>query len=170
VAYGPILVLLLYNWRKTASFLAASQFMLVYLIGISVLAWIGGTDTIKFLYWAMPVVYLLIGIALEDRKNLLTLPLIVVLAVSQLLSERIFWTIPDYPSQYSSYLTLLTVIGSKIQYLDLSPSHGSRDIQVISFIQYLALSSLILCWLWRREKIVMTASASPDVAHPSGQG
>ncbi|MBI4965611.1 MAG: hypothetical protein HY913_20205 [Desulfomonile tiedjei] len=166
VAYGPVLVLLLYNWRRTGSFLRTNQFMLVYLLGLAALAWIGGTDTVKFLFWAMPVVYLLVGRAIEDNKELLTLPLVVVLVFCQLLSERVLWPVPDYPSPYSGGLILLTLLGSKIQYLDLSPSHGSRGIQIISLFQYLALSALILSWLYRRRGIVGKSRVSPT-ANPA---
>jgi len=170
VAYGPIVVLLLYNWRRTGSFLWTNQFMLVYLIGIAVLAWISGTDTVKFLFWAMPVFYLLVGRAIEDNKELLTLPLIVVLVLSQLISERVFWPIPDYPNEYSGGLILFTLIGSKIQYLDLLPSHGSRGIQIFSFLQYLAFSTLILAWFYRRHRIVRNLRLSPGVGPSSGKG
>jgi len=170
VAYGPIVVLLLYNWRRTGSFLWTNQFMLVYLIGISVFAWIGGTDTVKFLFWAMPVVYLLVGRAIEDNRELLTLPLIAVLVLSQLISERVLWPVPDYPNEYSGHLILFTLIGSKIQYLDLSPSHGSRGIQIVSFFQYLAFSTLILAWLYRRHKIVENLKAPPDLGPSAAKG
>jgi hypothetical protein len=152
IAYGPLLIIPIYNWRRTTSFLVNNQYMLMFLIGLATLGWIGGTDTERILFWAMPVVYLLIGKSIEDNAPLLkSPPLVIVLVISQLVSERIFWTVPDYPREFSTPIPVLTLLSSKFQHLDLYSFHASRITQVISFSQYLALSVVLLLWLRSRE-------------------
>ena len=123
--------------------------MLVYLFGVAVLGWIGGSDTERFLFWAMPVVYLLIGKSIEDHLQLLkSFPLIVILVLSQLISQRLFWSIPEYPNDFSTPIPILTVLTSRAQYLDLwSHTDGNRLIQSISFWEYTLLCIVLLWWL-----------------------
>ncbi len=120
ITFGPLIFITLYNWRRISSYLKNHQFLLVYLTGFAVLAWIGGSDTERILYWALPVVYLLIGKSIEDHRALLTSPgLMAVLVGSQLISQRIFWPLPDLPNPFPSSLPLLTVPGNKFPYMDL---------------------------------------------------
>jgi len=153
IAFGPIIVIPIYNWRRMVRFMARNQFMLVYLLVFAVLGWIGGTDTDRILFWAMPVVYILIGQSIEDNAVLLkSLPLLIILCVGQLISERVIWTTPDYPGKFPSPLPILTIPSNRCQYLDLLSFHGSRKIHVVSFFEYLSLGMLLLWWLNYRAK------------------
>lgn len=153
IAFGPIIVISIYNWRSVIRFLARNQFMLVYLLVFSVLAWIGGSDTERILFWGMPIVYLLIGKSIEDNAVILkSTPLLIILFVSQLFSERVLWTIPDYPNTFPTPLPILTILSNSFQYFDLYSFHGSLNIQVVSFFEYLLLGVLLLCWFNYRAK------------------
>ena len=152
ITYGPIIIVPALNWRRVAGFLLRHQFMLIYLMGILVLAWIGGSDTERILNWASPIVYVLIGRSMADCANLLRgLPLAIII-LFQSISQRLFWTIPDYPNDYITSLPFLTIMSGKLQYLDLYSFHGRRLIEAISLLEYLLLSVLLLWWLKSRER------------------
>ena len=153
IAFGPVIVAAIYHWRGSLNFLIQNQFMLVYVLCFAVLGWIGGTDTERILFWGMPVVYLLIGKAMEDNRVLVqSLPVIVVMVVAQCISMRIFWMIPDYPTYSDTLFPILTIPGSSGQYLDLYSYHGNRIIQAISFSEYVMLSLALFAWLRFRAK------------------
>ena len=157
-AYGPILVLLIYNWRRSWAFLASNQPLLVFMAASGVLAYVGGSDTERYCYWAMPVTYVLIGKAIEDNRILLqSKALLLVICLTQAISQRLFWTLPADPYKYPSPLPILTIPSSRFHYFDLYsayslPGEFSRVIMAISFAQYVLLAVLILWWLSYREK------------------
>jgi len=160
IAFGPITIVLVYDWRRALTFLGDHQFQLLDLILIAVLAWIGGGDTEKFVYWSMPVIYLLIGRALENNASLLRSPLfIAVLGLSQCISQRLIWTTPDYPGVSSHSLPILTPVGSNVPFLDLWSIWGSRLVEGVSLLQYLFLGLLLLVWLnYRAGKLRNTSN------------
>jgi hypothetical protein len=148
IAYGPIIAVALYDWRRLSSFLRDNQFMLTYLLSFAILGWVGGSDTERILYWAMPVVYVLIGKAVEDTFDLIKAwPLAAVLILSQLVSQRVFWTLPHYLSDHPTPLPILTVPSSRFQYLDLFSVHAERTIEAVSLVQYMVLCALVLWYM-----------------------
>jgi hypothetical protein len=153
IAYGPVIIIVVYHWRQALAFLINHQFQLVYLIAVALLGWIGGVDTERFLYWSMPVIYIIIGKVLESNTSLLKSPFfVIVLGLSQCISQRLIWAIPDFPNTFSHSLPILTPIGSKIPYLDLWSYHGAFVVQFISLSQYLLLGLALLVWLNHRAK------------------
>jgi hypothetical protein len=161
IAYGPILVVALYGWRRVFSLLAEHQYLAVFLLGFMTLGWIGGSDTERLLYWACPVVYLLIGIAIEAHLGLLrSLPLVLSFAVAQAFSQRLFWTLPDVPSAAPTPLPILSIAADRFQYLDLYSYFGSRRIEAVSLLEYLVVAGLLLWWLGWRD--ITAPSPSPS--------
>jgi hypothetical protein len=151
IAFGPILAIVLYDIKACWTFLMREQWLFVLLLGSAVLAWIGGSDTERILYWSMPVVYVLIGKALQGTPtSVLSLPFIVALAGLQAISQRIFWPIPDFPNQYAHKLPILTPIGKEFPSLDLYAYHGDRFIESVSLLQYALCAACILLWLHNR--------------------
>ncbi|MBE3145071.1 MAG: hypothetical protein IMZ61_14305, partial [Planctomycetes bacterium] len=151
ITYGLWIIIPVYFWRRTFSFLWNNQYMLVYLVGFMVLGWIGGSDTERFLFWAMPVVYLLIGIEIEENKNLFYSPLLILpLAASTICSQRLFWTVADYPNTFKTPFPILSILSNKFQYLDLWSFFAERSVQAISLLEYLLLSALLLLWMKHR--------------------
>ncbi len=151
IAFGPVLAILLYDIKDCWAFLMRQQHLFVLLLGCAVLAWIGGTDTERILYWSMPVVYVLIGKAMHDKSTvLLSLPFIVVLSVLQAISQRIFWAIPDFPNPFPHKLPFLTPWGESFPSLDLYAYHGERLIEAVSLLQYLLCLGCLLLWMHNR--------------------
>lgn len=151
ITFGPLIILPIYSWRTVKKFLSENQYLVVFLLGFMVIGWIGGSDTERFLYWAMPVVYLLIGIAIRENKILLNSPLLILFLVScTICSQRLFWTVPDFPNHFKTPLPILSILSSKFQYLDLWSYFGERGLEIGSLSQYLIVSILILLWIYRR--------------------
>ena len=151
VTYGLLIVIPLFFWRRTVNFLWNNQYMLVYLAGFMLFGWIGGSDTERFLYWAMPVVYVLIGIEIEENRSIFNSPwLILFLSASTICSQRMFWTVADYPNTFKTPFPILSILSNKFQYLDLWSFFAERSVQAISLLEYLLLSALLLWWLNRR--------------------
>lgn len=95
-AYGPVLALLAFDWRQVATDLRERQHLAGFLLLCAVLGYFGGSDTERFVFWAMPVVYLLIGRSFERHQHLFEGMLLGAgLLAAQAISARIFWTIPD---------------------------------------------------------------------------
>jgi hypothetical protein len=158
-AFGPVLVLVLFNWRRSLAFFASNQALLVFFAGAALLADIGGHDSERYWFWAGPVIYVLIGKAIADNRQLLrSAPLIALLCVSQAIAQRIFWTFPDFPNPYHSPLPLLTVPGNKFRVLDLFAHHSRRLIEVVSLAEYVLLTAVILWWLAYRAKRIADSS------------
>jgi len=99
-AFGPaILAMIAIDYARTLAFLRSRPHLAVYLVACVLLSFFGGTDTERIAAWAAPVVYVLAGRAIEQfREVLLRWPLVIVLAVVQLASERLLWPVPplDY--------------------------------------------------------------------------
>lgn len=153
IAFGPVLALLVYDGRQAWAFLKANQPLLVFTAGMCFMAYVGGSDTERIFYWSMPVIYLLIGRAIEENWDLLgSKLLLLVLVAGQLISQRVFWILPDYPNEYLTGIPLLAPISNHFQYLDLYSLHGKRNVEVISLAEYVILLGGLVCWLAYREK------------------
>jgi hypothetical protein len=165
VTYGPILIVAVYGWRSNARFLANHQDLLVWLLIFSVLGWIGGTDTERMLYWAMPVVYVLIARSMEENWSLLRGAPIAVLLLLQSIAERVFWVIPDYPSDTPTPMPWLTILSSDFQMYDLYSYFTRPRIRIIALTEYLAISIGLLWWLSYRRLQGVADLAGADQAH-----
>src|SRR5205085_10112772 len=86
IAFGPLLVILLFAWRDVIKFLVNHQFHLVYLLSVALFAYLGGDDHERYIYYAVPVVYAVLGVVLEGRIGTVfrwSPAFLVVLAVAQ---------------------------------------------------------------------------------------
>jgi hypothetical protein len=159
IAYGPVIVLVIFNWRRSLAFLVSHQALLVFMAGFCVLAYLGGSDTERFWFWTMPVTYVLIGKAIEENRLLLqSKALIVLLFATQAIAQRVFWTCPDYPNGFRTPLPILTVPGNRFQLLDLFSCHGKRSIEAVSLAEYAFLAVVIIWWLSCRAKRIAKGS------------
>jgi hypothetical protein len=153
VAFGPILALVLYNWRRGAGWLSERQEVVVFVLALVVLAWVGGTDSERFLYWGMPVFYVLLGKAIEDHAAWLRRSpiLLFVLVFTQLLSQRFLMITPDFNTLTEPQIApFLTVVGSDTSFEHLQTFYSTLRWQNISFaltIQHLALAAVLLLWI-----------------------
>jgi hypothetical protein len=150
IIYGLLIIIPLYFFRQSMGFLSENRFLFVYLIIFVFLAWIGGTDTERVLLWASPVIYLLIGIAVQKNIIILSSPFFYLpLIPAQILTHRLFWILPDYPNNFIAPFPFLTILGNEFQFIDLFSLNGSLKIQIVVFAEYIALSSLMIVWLKR---------------------
>ena len=153
LAFGPVVWFPILRWRQALAFLAARQHLAAYLGAFAFLGLTGGTDTERLLYWSMPVVFVLVGRALEQdwadlrrRWGLLAL-----VAVAQLVSSRaVFWPIPDHPNGYPPAWPVFTPFGRHVPYVELFSFFEPRSMQLASLLEYLAFGGLLAWWPgWR---------------------
>ena len=67
----------------------------------------------------------------------------------QAVSQRLFWNLPDYPSNTPTPLPVLTIPSSTFQYLDAYSQYAIRRVQLLSLTEYLVLGAALLLWLRR---------------------
>lgn len=146
MAFGPILILAIYNIRNGIKFLKSEPHLLFFLVAMLILGWVGGSDTERLLYWSMPVVYILIGKFFVEKCSLLNWQIIALIAITQFISTRAFLFIPDYPNDFSSVIPFLTPFTNEFPLFDLWSWHGNRKMNIISFLQYATLFSALF-WM-----------------------
>jgi hypothetical protein len=157
VTYGVLVIVPLFYWKDSFAFLMTYSFMGLFLAIIMVLAWIGGSDTERILYWAMPVVYVLIGRGIERDRAAFRSWFGLAIVAAQGISQRWFWTLPADPFRFATpSVVLLTIPSSRLQYLDLFSALGSHKIQALSLVEYLSVSAIVVLWLCRRGTPVST--------------
>lgn len=145
VAYGAILILPALFYKQTWNYMKQHKIMATYLAIIIIFSYIGGADTERIAYWAFPVVFIFAGKILDEielsrpNKNFLYALLII-----QIVSQRLFNIIPDYPSLCDKTIVLLTPIGNCFPYLNLFPAHSELIPAIIGFAEW----SLVIAALW----------------------
>lgn len=140
IAFGPVLFVILINYKAAYQFLKSNMLSAYFLIIIAFMGVVGGSDTERILFWSMPVVYIMIvRIIIENREVYSRALVIFILTVSQIINMRVFWATPDYPNEFSSIDPILTPIGSSFPLLDLWTWHGDLRTNLISFAGYLCL-------------------------------
>jgi len=164
-AYGPALALLVFDWRGVARDLAEWQDLATFAGLCAVLAYFGGSDTERFVFWAMPVVYLLMGRAIERHPGVVRAPAIAaVLVAAQAVSARVFWTIPD-PRVEAAPLgegvglaARLSAVADRLFVIDhfhwnLWSSFGSQPFRLARLGLYLAVTGLLVWMMARHERL-----------------
>jgi hypothetical protein len=95
-AFGPVLAILVFDWRGAWRDLSEHEWLAALFALCAAMAFIGGSDTERFVFWTMPIVYLLIGRAIVRHAQVFQRPAIVLSLVAlQAVSARVFWGIPD---------------------------------------------------------------------------
>lgn len=170
--FGPVLAVVLFDWRESLAFLRRHQEQAVFLILAGILAWLGGTDTERYGMNMTPVVLVLIGQAILRQTRVLASPLLIaVLALSQCVGERVFWLIPD-PSNVGHVLPILTPLSNMVAYTDLfayfrpySDASGLTDVArikvaVVALGEWCILISGLILWMRRRALGLRAASSA----------
>jgi hypothetical protein len=129
IAFGPALVLPIYFWRTAAEWLKSQPVLAWTLAIFLVLGWVGGSDTERIVYWAMPIVYALFGTILEAHA--LPKSFLIALTALQLLSHRVFQTLPDFPGPYP----------------ELWSYQASRGTQLTGLLLHVFAGALLWGWL-----------------------
>ena len=159
ITFGPVLALVFSDWRRAWRTLAERQELAACLAMFGVLAYVGGHDTERYLFWSMPVVYLLVARALVARRVALSgTYLAAMLVVGQAVSARVFWAIPspgfelaalaDMPTRAAklySILNRLFVIDDF--HWNLWSNFGSRPFHALLLAIYLVFSGAMIGWI-----------------------
>ncbi|MDP1571537.1 MAG: hypothetical protein Q8L86_16205, partial [Vicinamibacterales bacterium] len=160
LTFGPLVAVVAYDWRATRRFLATRPDLAVLLAGCFALAYVGGHDTERYLFWAMPVVYLLIGLSLERQARLLSGMVIALLVAGQALAQRVFWPVPD-PQTSVTALSDLSGTAARIYavlnrvfviddfHWNLWSNFGSRPFHLVQLALYGGIA-LAVVWLMHR--------------------
>lgn len=164
-AYGPVLALLAFDWRQVVADLRERQHLAGFFLLCAVLAYFGGSDTERFVFWAMPVVYLLLGRSFERHRQLFrSVMLATGLIAAQAISARIFWTIPDprldaVPLGANAGLgERLYSIADRVLVIDnfhwnLWSSFGSQPFKLVRLSMYVAVTAALVWGLhWRSRR------------------
>lgn len=148
IAFGPILIFPIIELRKSIKFLLDNQYLMVYLISFSILGWIGGSATYRILKWGLPVVFILVGLTLQRNMSVLrrNYPFAFVFFLSYLVSQRVFWVLPDYPGGEFSLLVFLTPLTGNPPLLDII-GMGSGIVNMLSLATYLLWSTFLVLML-----------------------
>jgi fluoride ion exporter CrcB/FEX len=162
--YGPVLAILAFDWKQVAADLRERQHLLSFLGLCTVLAFFGGSDTERFVFWAMPVVYLLIGRSFERHRSVFRGAVLGAgLVITQALSERIFWPIPDPQADPAPLETSVGLVdrlygvADRVLVIDhfhwnLWSSFGSRPFRLVRLALYIAVTALFVWAMWRRSR------------------
>lgn len=152
VAYGAVIILPALFYRQTIDYLKQHKIMATYLAMIIVFSYVGGADTERIAYWGFPVVFILAAKVLDTieltnaNKNFLYALLLI-----QVVSQRLFSIIPDFPSDCNSTTVLLTPIGNCFPYLNLFPAHSELIPAVIGFAEWGTV--IVVLWWWKRRVV-----------------
>lgn len=165
-AYGPVVAILIFDWRGVARDLATRQHLLAFLGMCTVLAYFGGSDTERFHFWAMPVVYLLLGRAVERRWPVVRGPLVAgSLLAAQAVAARVFWAIPDTQLEAPAlgatdglaarvYGVLDRLFVIEHFHWNLWSSFGSQPFKLARLALYLVVTAAFVWALSRRARLV----------------
>ncbi len=156
IAFGPILLVLLYLKIRNKFYydIEKKNVIKLYIYLLFILAFIGGSDTERLVYWSAPFVFGFIAFQID--KNILLNHnkfLISILILLQIYSSRIFFIIPDYPSNLPHIYPFLTQFGNNFQYLDLFAFHSDNKVRLVGFVSYLILAILISIYALYENKI-----------------
>ncbi len=115
MTFGPVLAVVLYDWRAVRDLLAKHAYLAVFVAGCCATGYIGGHETERYLLWAAPVAYLCVALALQHHCAALLRNawVFTALVAAQALAEHVFFGIPD-PSLAVGDFTVLTTRGEKI--------------------------------------------------------
>jgi hypothetical protein len=169
LAFGPVLYIVLYDWKSACAFLAKEQWLALLLVAGAGFGFLGGTDTERLQYWSMPGLYVLLGLAIErHRRALAWWPVATLFIAGQICTSRILWTTPDYPTNFTHTFPVLQQFGSNVQFLDLFSYFGYRPKETLSLAEFLAFGVLAL-WLMHCYEKQMAPVEAPLAGPNLGQ-
>ncbi len=170
-AYGPLLVVPLVAWRRSLAFLMSNQMLAAFLGACAVLGWVGGQDTERYVFWAAPIVYLVIADALPDVLAGASRWVLAVFVGMQALAERVGLQIPQ-PSTLDpellsrdrtfDHLMLLTPIGGNVDYFDLWSYWMPRLAKTVLLAEYAGLLIVVAALVyWRSARARARRATAP---------
>ena len=169
-AFGPMLAIVLFDWRRALRFLADHRWLAAFLAGCTTLAFFGGSDTERFAFWSMPVVYLLLADVVQQNADVFrSWYVIALLTFTQSIAARIFWGIPDPRAEQAvalaqsgnwtdkgyGVLNRLFVIDDF--HWNLWSTFGSRPFRLLRIAWYVCVGVSLLLLMRRRTRALAGA-------------
>lgn len=141
IAYGPLVVLVPFYFKFYKSLLIQRQELTVLLLLALLFGYIGGSDSERIVYMSsFPIVFILIGICMEQIGRSKAAWWLAVLCLLQLLAYRVAWFIPDCVAPtLKKPLPFFTLMGQNFEYTLLYSGFGNYALNTILFIQYVFL-------------------------------
>lgn len=161
--FGPVLFLPFIDWKRQGKFLLAQPDLAVFIALGLVMTWFGTTDTERIALTISPMMYVLIGIAIENFRNVITVPLAALLGAAQVLAQRLVWTTPDYPSTAPPAWPIFVAQGNNVQFFDLFSTY-TPGAALIAFGEYAVLFAVVIVWI---QVIYRTRNPASAGLHPS---
>jgi hypothetical protein len=150
ITYGPALSLLAIGWPAVKAHLAKFPDQAMLLLIVLMLAWIGGSDTERFLMWGFPVVLVLIGKAAEQVTWAHAKGAAALLLAAQAISGRWLLPIPsDFVEDPARVWPILTPFTAS-SYLQLYAQMPDRLMGAVALAEYLALTTVLALWFVRK--------------------
>jgi len=146
ITYGPALALLVAGWSAVSKHLARFPGHAMLLAIVLVLAWVGGSDTERFLMWGAPIVLVLIGKAAESVNWAQARGAAALLLVAQIISGRWFLMIPPHFVETPARAWPVLTPWSAQSYLQLYSQTPDRLMSAVALAQYLVVSAVLAAW------------------------
>jgi len=153
IAYGPLILLIPFFYKKYSHILQERQ-ELIFLLTLSlVLGLSGGSDTERILFMSgFPVVFLLTGISILNIFYSSQRWWLFVLLSLQTIAYRFFWTLPDFTTKkLHSPVPFFSLMGNQFSYLNLYSRFGDYKVNAILLLEYVLL--FIATWFVLNKKI-----------------
>lgn len=168
ITYGPVLAVLCFGWRRAAAVFRERAYLGWYVLAFTGLSYFGGQDTERLLYWSMPGIYAVLACAIDaHRRALHSTYLAALIVVTQVLSARLFWSIPSpslgvpefsqTPRNAWSYGIVNRLLVVDDFHWNLYSNFGSRQFHALLLAIYVALAAVICGWMALRERKVVRA-------------
>jgi hypothetical protein len=174
ITFGPAVVAVIgFDWRRAVDWLRDRPELAFYMTACGVVGFIGGTDTERLLFWALPVVYVLTARAMERHQAVLSGgALAAMLVLSQVVSARLLWPIPDVLTSPTAlrdvpslggriYAALNRVIVMDDYYWNLWSFFGSRPWHAALLVYDVLFVALLLFLMRQRSVSTPRPAASP---------
>ena len=152
VAFGPVIAVVLFEWRTAASFFARHRWAAAYMAGVATAGWAASLESGRHaLNWGAPVAYLLIGLAIQQNPRWYRGALLAVLLGTQAVVNRLFWNIPQPVDDYLRHMPTmaLTPLGD-VTYLHLFPDQLPRPMAWLQAAQHAVVAAAVVVFLWWR--------------------
>ncbi len=140
--FGVMWIFILLFYREALKLLKKESYLIPILISGLILTYIGGGDTERFIFWFMPIFFLLIGFLIEKKwsffsKKRIWIPLL----LSLVFTLRLFWAIPQAFIKTADFesVPFFTILGD-VDYIDLWSYHGDKVLTTFNLLWYGLLS------------------------------
>jgi len=167
IAYGQLILLIPFFYKKYSHILQQRQ-ELIFLLTLSlVLGLSGGSDTERILFMSgFPVVFLLTGISILNIFYSSQRWWLFVLLSLQTIAYRFFWTLPDVTTKkLHSPVPFFSLMGNHFSYLNLYSRFGDYKVNAILLLEYVLL--FIATWFVLNKKISLKKGDVREVVKAS---